>query len=135
MISTQEKITIHVFGKEGCDKCSMLNRRIDKLLSEPQYARFKKTYHDVMTEDGLVHFCLAQCVNPSQIPAMLLSYPGPEGMPQYLRNPEPGAEDKVCGASKLYQFLGLQTDYSAAGKGIITPKMISSILDQALESL
>ena len=35
--------------------------------------------------------------------------------------------------SKLYQFLGVQTDYSEEGKGIISPEMIKSILDEALE--
>ena len=53
----------------------------------------------------------------------------PDG--KYLENPTPGANDPVCGNSKLYQYLGIQTDYSDEGKGIITPDMIRHILDAA----
>ena len=34
-------------------------------------------------------------------------------------------------AAKLYQHLGLQTDYTEAGKGVIPPKMIEAVLQQA----
>ena len=55
-MTTQESpLTVHVFGKPGCAKCSMLNRRLDKMLAEePRYARFHKEYHNVLEEDGLV---------------------------------------------------------------------------------
>ena len=34
-MTTQESpLTVHVFGKPGCAKCSMLNRRLDKMLAE-----------------------------------------------------------------------------------------------------
>jgi len=91
---------VHVFGKEGCAKCTMLNRRLDTLLASDKYKdKFVKQYDSVLTEDGLVHFCLAQCVNPNRIPAMMIS--DMEG--NYIENPTPGAPDEICGRSKLYQ--------------------------------
>ena len=116
---------VHVFGKEGCAKCTMLNRRLDTLLASDKYKdKFVKQYDNVFTEDGLVYFCLAQCVNPNRIPAMIIA--DQDG--NYIENPTPGAPDEICGRSKLYQYLGIQTDYSNEGKGIITPEMIESIL-------
>ena len=116
---------VHVFGKEGCAKCTMLNRRLDTLLASDKYKdKFVKQYDNVFTEDGLVYFCLAQCVNPNRIPAMMIA--DTEG--NYIENPTPGSPDEICGRSKLYQYLGIQTDYSNEGKGIITPEMIESIL-------
>ncbi len=126
------KLIVNVFGKAGCAKCTMLNRRLDKLLREERYAGFQKKYHDVMTETGLVPFCLAQCLNPSRIPAMLVSRIREDGGEEYLPNPDADRKDELCKDSKLYQYLGLQTDYSEEGKGIITPEMVESILDRAL---
>jgi len=133
MISSDSKLTINVFGKAGCQKCAMLNRRIDKLLTEPKYSVFSKSYSDVLTEDGLVKFCKAECLNPSRIPAMVISCGGTETDPTYIANPQPDAEDSVCRHSRLYTYLGIQTDYSDEGKGVITPEMIQKILDEALE--
>jgi len=132
MSMENSKLIVNVFGKEGCAKCTMLNRRLDKLLSEERFASFQKKYHDVMTEAGLVPFCLAQCLNPSRIPAMLISRVFEDGSEEYLPNPDADRKDEVCKDSKLFQYLGLQTDYSEEGKGIITPEMVESILNQAL---
>ena len=132
MISSDSKLTINVFGKAGCQKCAMLNRRIDKLLTDPKYAVFSKSYSDVLTEEGLVKFCKAECLNPSRIPAMVISCGGTEDDPAYVANPQPGSEDPVCRHSRLFAFLGIQTDYSDEGKGVITPEMIQKILDEAL---
>jgi len=123
---------ILVFGKKGCQKCTVLNQRLDKLLASPEYAGFEKVYCDVETETGLIHFCEAECINPSRIPAMLVARPDAEsGFPVPLPNPEPGAECPVCKGSRLYQYLGLQTDYSEEGKGLLTPKMIETVLAEA----
>lgn len=130
--ATMTKYQIRVFGKEGCDKCHTLNQRIDKLLAKEEYADFEKLYCDVETIDGLVAFAEAGCINPSRIPALLVTVWN-EMLETYipLTNKEPGAEDPVLKKSKLYQFLGLQTDYSDVGKGVISPKMIQNILDEA----
>lgn len=134
MSDEKNQLTVNVFGKPGCAKCAMLNRRLDKMLAEdPRYARFHKEYHNVLSEEGLVEFCKSECLNPSRIPAMVISCADSEGKGHYLVNPDPDAFDSVCRHSKLYQFLGVQTDYSEEGKGIISPEMIKSILDEALE--
>lgn len=134
MSDEKNQLTVNVFGKPGCAKCAMLNRRLDKMLAEdPRYARFHKEHHNVLSEEGLVEFCKSECLNPSRIPAMVISCADSEGKSHYLVNPDPDAFDSVCRHSKLYQFLGVQTDYSEEGKGIISPEMIKSILDEALE--
>ncbi len=126
------KYQIKVFGKQGCDKCHTLNQRIDKLLAKDEYADFEKLYCDVETIDGIVAFSEAECINPSRIPAMLLTE-WDVGTDDFVPvcTKEPGAEDLVCMKSKLYQYVGLQTDYSGVGKGIISPKMIQSVLAEA----
>jgi hypothetical protein len=123
---------IKVFGKQGCDKCHTLNQRLDKLLAADEYKQFDKIYCDVESIDGLVAFSEAECINPSRIPAMLVTAWDSETA-EYIpvETKEPGAPDPVCKKSKLYQYVGLQTDYSEIGKGVISPKMIKSVLAEA----
>lgn len=124
---------IKVFGKPGCAKCKTLNQRLDKLLAKEEWADFEKEYCDVETVDGLVAFASAECINPQRIPAMLVTRKDDATghyMPVPTREPKP--EDEVCGKSKLYQYVGLQTDYTPAGNGIISPKMIAAVLKEAL---
>jgi len=126
------KYQIRVFGKQGCDKCHTLSQRLVKLLAKDEYADFEKLYYDVETIDGLVAFSEAECINPSRIPAMLITKWDAE-TDEYVpvSTKEPGAEDPVCKKSKLYQYVGLQTDYSDIGKGVISPKMIQAVLAEA----
>ena len=127
------KYQIRVFGKEGCDKCHTLNQRLEKLLNKQEYVDFDKLYCDVETIDGLVAFSEAECINPARIPALLITEWNAEDddfVPVCTK--EPGAEDPVCMKSRLYQYVGLQTDYSDVGKGVISPKMIQSILADAM---
>lgn len=126
---------VFVFGKAGCDKCKVLNQRLDQLLARPEWVRFEKTYHDLTTVDGLVAFSKAECVNPQRIPAMMVMRRSPETSSyQPVLTRDPGHADPVCRQSRLHQFLGLQTDYSAEGKGVITPKMIEAVLREAMEA-
>jgi hypothetical protein len=120
---------IKVFGKQGCDKSHTLNQRLDKLLAQDQNSTFEKLYCDVESIEGLVAFAEAECINPARIPALLVTA-WDEGSEEYLpvSTRQPGAADTICKKAKLYQYLGLQTDYSVVGKGLITPKMIQSIL-------
>jgi hypothetical protein len=126
------KYQIRVFGKQGCDKCHILNQRLDKLLAQEDFSAFEKLYCDVETIDGLVAFAEAECINPARIPAMLVTE-WDEDTGEYVpvNTQQPGANDPVCRKAKLYQYVGLQTDYSNVGKGLITPKMIQSILTEA----
>ena len=121
-----------IFGKVGCEKCKVLNKRVDALLRKPEGEDFEKVYCDVETVDGLVVFCRSECVNPQRIPALMVTRRDPAtGSYDPVPNPRPGAEDAVCGQSRLYTHLGLQTDYSDKGRGLITPKMIASVVREA----
>ncbi len=121
-----------VFGKTGCQKCTMLKRRLDRMFAKEEWQDFEKEYCDLGTSEGLVRFCKSECVNPSRIPALMITKRDPEtGNYVPLENPSPGKPDAVCGKSKLYQRMGLQTDYSENGKGLITPTMITAVLEEA----
>lgn len=124
---------IIVFGKEGCPKCKTLNKRLDSLLSKPEWVDFEKKYVDVETEEGLVEFSNAECINPQRIPAFAVAAKtdGQTEAYELLPNPEPDRKDAVCGDSKLYSYLGIQTDYTSKGNGVITPQMIKSVLEEA----
>jgi hypothetical protein len=127
-----DKYQIKVFGKKGCEKCHTLNQRVDKLLAGEGFAGFEKLYCDVETVDGLIAFSEAECINPSRIPAMLLTeWDAEEDEFVPVRSNPPRTEDPVCGKSRLYQYIGLQTDYSDLGKGVISPKMIRHVLAEA----
>ncbi len=126
------KYRVDVFGKQGCEKCGVLNQRLDKLLVKPEWSAFEKHYWDVETEPGIVAFAEAEALNPQRIPAMLMMRLNEDsGEYEPLPNPQPGAPDTVLQDSSLYAYVGLQTDYSEKGKGLITPKMISACLETA----
>jgi len=125
------KYQIAVFGKSGCPKCEVLNKRIDKILQKDDWADFEKKYYSVETVDGLVAFSESECLNPQRIPALvLMKSSGTDGW-RLMENRRMGEQDELCGNSRLYQYLGLQTDYTDSGGGIISPKMIESILSEA----
>ena len=123
---------IHVFGKPGCAKCHTLQGRLDDLLSEPEWSDFEKIYHDLETEDGLVAFCDAECLNPQRVPGFYVSKLDPStGEQRPLVNPTPDTPDPSTGNSAPYTWVGLQTDYSPSGRGVLTPRMIESTLAKA----
>jgi hypothetical protein len=127
-----ETYRIHVFGKQTCEKCKVLNQRLDKLLEDSEWTEFRKVYHDVETEEGVIAFCEAECINPQRIPALLVLKQEPESDRfRPILNRTPGRNDDICGKSRLYQYLGLQTDYSGAGGGVISPRMIKACLSEA----
>lgn len=115
---------VHVFGKTGCAKCAVLQKRLDSILGDPKYqGKFVKEYDNVLTEEGLVKFCRVQCVNPNKIPAMVIGFEDGSYMEGDLKTKTP----------YTYRYLGIQTDYSDVGKGVLTPEQIREILDEALE--
>ncbi|MDR0994183.1 MAG: hypothetical protein LBN38_06450 [Verrucomicrobiota bacterium] len=123
---------IHVFGKPGCAKCHTLNDRLDAFLEEEAWQAFEKVYHDLETESGLVDFCEAECLNPQRVPGFYVSKADPEtGRQEPLVNPDPGGGEPGIRNSALYSWIGLQTDYSGTGRGVITPKMIETVLRRA----
>lgn len=131
MYNMSGKYQIAVFGKSGCPKCELLNKRIDKLLKKDDWEDFEKKYYSVETVDGLVAFSESECLNPQRIPAFVLMEKFGEDGWRLMENRRMGEQDDVCGKSKLYQYLGLQTDYAEGGGGIVSAKMIESVLSEA----
>lgn len=126
------KYRVDVFGKHGCEKCGVLNQRLDKLLEKPEWTAFEKRYWDVETEAGIVAFAEAEVLNPQRIPALLVMRQHEQGAEfEPIPNSAAGAADPVLNESALYAYVGLQTDYSDRGKGVITPKMILACLSAA----
>jgi len=127
-----KKFCVYVFGKAGCDKCKILNQRLDDLLTKPEWADFEKHYLDVLTVDGVVGLCKVGGVNPQRIPAFVVAAPSPEGGRfDYLPPLSDVAAADMPVAARLHSCLGLQTDYSDAGRGVISPRMITTVLGAA----
>jgi len=119
-----------IFGKEGCEKCKVLQQRVDALLATGEWSDFEKVYADVETPEGLVAFCRTECVNPNRIPALVVhAWDAAAGRWEPLPRATPGAPDPVCGVSRLHTYVGIQTDYS--GTGVLSPKMIRAVLEEA----
>lgn len=122
----------NVIGHTGCPKCTVLNRRLDAILQEEPYkSSFRKVYHDTEDPRGMSHkeaalvfFCQTQCINPNRIPAMIVT----DDNGTFLER-----KGKPVNSNQLYQFIGIQTDYSDGG-GILTPERIRETLDEALSS-
>lgn len=123
---------VDVFGKSGCAKCKVLKQRFDKLLMKDEWQSVGMKYYDVETSEGIINFCDAECINPQRIPAVLVKkFNKATGEYQPVINKNPGKTSAISGNSKLYQYVGLQTDYTDAGKGVISPKMVVSMLIEA----
>lgn len=121
-----------VFGKAGCDKCRALNKRLVEILDREEWADFDKRDVDVETADGLLAFCRAECLNPQRIPGfVVLRRQGGDGEYGLLERAAPGTADPACGTAALYHLYGLQTDYSEAGRGVLSPRMILAALTEA----
>lgn len=117
-----------VFGKTGCDKCKVLQGRLDNLLTAPEWKDYEKVYCDVETEDGLVEFCRTGCINPHRIPAFVVQQRNPQtGVYEFIADTRPESLDR----SRLNVYVGVQTDYSESGRGVIAPQTITSVLGLA----
>jgi hypothetical protein len=123
---------IAVFGKPDCEKCGLLNRRLDDLLARDEWADFDKIVHDVTTVNGLVAFAQTECLNPSRIPGFLVSRwdAGSQTYRPLSQTLTPATARCSC-ASLLTLHLGLQTDYGPGGKGLLSPTSIRAVLSAA----
>ena len=130
-MSTQ--FQIQVFGKPGCDKCTVLNSRIDKVMKKDKWKDFEKVYMDVETEDGIVAFAKAECINPQRIPAFVVSR---YNVSTNTYDPIPyhchEEQDVATRRTRLFSYLGCQTDYSSDNNGIINPKLINKVMEEAI---
>lgn len=106
----------------------MLNERVDKLLEQKDWQEFDKSYIDIETIDGFVSFVKTEALNPQRIPSFIIEKKQGSGEWAPLINPESVSSTKI---SVPWRYIGVETDYSENGRGIITPPMITGALMQA----
>lgn len=127
-------IRASVFGKKGCDKCAVLRKRAESCVSRTAPEGVELRYLDIETEDGLVAFCRAEGLNPQRIPALLLEAYDAE-MRCYRPIPRPKADTESVDALRLPRLIGIQTDYTDRGKGVIPPRAIQAEITAALDAV
>ncbi len=127
-----KKYQVVVFGKAGCPKCKMLNQRVDKLLEDPKWEDYEKKYLSLDAEEGLIEFCKAECINPQRVPALLVKEFSEESQSyRPVADRRTGDTERPFAHTRLYHLVGLQTDYTDVGRGVISPKMIETVLQEA----
>ena len=126
-----KRFQVAMFGKEGCEKCEVLKKRLNKILQEKLYEEFEFVYCDLGTVEGLVRFCCCEVLNPQRIPSFIVYHKQTD---QQEADPSPvRCKRKVYAEEEIETFLALETDYKASG--VITPKMIGDVLDQAMKKI
>ena len=131
------ELDVVIFGKHGCQKCELLQRRTKALLEEPQYKeRYRHedgtpalVVYDALTVDGLVALCKAEVVGANKIPAIaLVNHATGELVDDSFlpENPNGLLPGQLSGK------VGLSTDYDGDGHGVIPPAWIRPVLDYGL---
>lgn len=112
----------HVFGKDGCVKCAVLQRRLAQLMEKDEYiGTFGAVYHDCLDENELVT-AIQLNLNLSKIPAIVMG----DGK-SFMRYT--WGRDRLDGdRSVVGGWLGLSTDYSDQHRGVITAAMIEELI-------
>ena len=121
-------LTIHIFGKsDGCTKCAALKRKVASAIGEADYrGKFPVTFHDVLTEEGLVDFCRSN-INHNCIPGMVI------GIGEIFLESVCTSEEWIERGNLLKPWLGIFTDYSERHRGVITTEEIRGLLDTAID--
>ena len=121
-------LTIHIFGKpEGCTKCAALKRKVASVMEEEKYrGRFVVSFHDVLTEEGLVDFCRSN-INPNSLPGVV------SGTGELFLESVCTSEEWLERGNLLRPWLGLFTDYGERHRGVITTEEIRGLLDTAID--
>ena len=119
-------LTIHIFGKsDGCTKCAALKRKVASVMEEEKYrGRFVVSFHDVLTEEGLVDFCRSN-INPNSLPGLVI------GTGELFLESVCTSEEWLERGNLLRPWLGLFTDYGERHRGVITTEEIRGLLDTA----
>ena len=121
-------LTIHIFGKsDGCTKRAALKRKVASVMEEEKYrGRFVVSFHDVLTEEGLVDFCRSN-INPNSLPGLVI------GIGELFLESVCTSEEWLERGNLLRPWLGLFTDYGERHRGVITTEEIRGLLDTAID--
>ena len=96
-------------------------------MEEEKYrGRFVVSFHDVLTEEGLVDFCRSN-INPNSLPGLVI------GIGELFLESVCTSEEWLERGNLLRPWLGLFTDYGERHKGVITTEEIRGLLDTAID--
>ncbi|HUU29486.1 MAG TPA: hypothetical protein VM123_16915 [archaeon] len=127
-----KRFEVAVFGKQGCSKCEVVKKRLEKILTDKTYEDLELIYYDLGTVEGLVRFCQCEVLNPQRIPGLIILHKNAPNNPGVSRPVTCRRRLSALDEENTETFIWLETDYSS--DGLITPKMIRQILELALQS-
>jgi hypothetical protein len=105
---------IVIYGKDGCDKCALLKRRVSGILAKGNQD-FDMDYQNLSTAEGMAAYALAETVNGQRIPALqIMRYD--EDRKTYVKIPDPRPEVTGDEDGRVFVpvYLQIQTDYAPA---------------------
>ena len=100
------------------------------MLAKDEYSEFSLEYFDISTEDGLLDFVKRESLNPQRIPSFVVERFDNEHQ-RYVALENSESRDLRLRV-RPWRYLGLETDYSEKGKGIIRPQALHETLQRAL---
>jgi len=123
---------IEIFGKKGCQKCTSLKKRVQRILDkETQFRDFAMAYHDLTTVDGLYACARAETVSGQRIPAVQVTRYNPRRK-KYEKISDPRPETRRNGKLCVPVYLQLETDYSSAKNAVIKPVEVKELMSMAV---
>ncbi len=76
----------------------------------------------------MVSFVKRECLNPQRIPSFIVEKLNGNGEYEAIKNP---AHSQTVEGVRPMRYLGIQTDYTEVGKGIIPPAAVVEVMQEA----
>ena len=127
-----KRFEVAVFGKKGCSKCELLQKRVSKILAEKNFDDFEMVYYDLGTEEGLVRFSQCEVLNIQRIPSFAILHKGLINGRCDIRPVICLKKVSVLDNEETETFIGIETDYST--DGVIAPKTIRQTLEMVMQN-
>jgi hypothetical protein len=133
MMNDNRPYLIVIYGKDGCDKCALLKRRVSSILAKGNQD-FDMDYQNLSTAEGMAAYALAETVNGQRVPALqIMRYNDERKTYVKIADPRPEVTDSEHGRVFVPVYLQIQTDYSS-GSGVITPADVTRLMALAREA-
>ena len=126
------------FSSHTSAKFRIVETRIERLLSEnpPWMGLFDVHREDLRTVNGLAEFCNVGCLDFEHTPAVIIyRYDHTAERYTLIRPEDPLDENASRDSNWLHCCLGVQTVYNRKTGGILTPRLLRTLLQKAVDYL